>query len=206
MSAFDRLLSQIDAFIRKFYKNQIIKGSLLFIGFLILTYLFMVTLEYFGRFSSAVRGLLLLSFITVNGYILIKYIFLPSLKLKSYGTRIDRYQASNIIGKFFPNVSDRLLNTLQLNDQMNPNSADYELLNASVQQRSSSLHVLPFTDAIDFNENRRYLKWVIPVVLTLISIAVFRPSFLKQGTERVVNFGQHYDCLLYTSPSPRDRG
>lgn len=194
MSAFDRLLSQIDAFIRKFYKNQIIKGALLFIGFLILTYLFMVTLEYFGRFSSAVRGILLFSFIAINGFILTKYIFLPSLRLRSYGTRIDRYQASNIIGRFFPSVSDRLLNTLQLNDQMNPNSADYELLSASVQQRSSTLNVLPFTDAIDFNENRRYLKWVIPIVLTLISIAVFSPSFLKQGTERVVNFNQHYEA------------
>lgn len=193
MSAFDRLLSQIDAFIRKFYKNQIIKGVLLFIGFLILTYLFMVTLEYFGRFSSTVRGLLLFSFIGINGFILTKYIFLPSLKLRSFGNRIDRYQASTIIGRFFPNVSDRLLNTLQLNDQMNPNSADYELLSASVQQRSSSLNVLPFTDAIDFTENRRYLKWVIPIVLVLISVGVFSPSFLKQGTERVVNFSQHYE-------------
>jgi hypothetical protein len=193
MSAFDRLLSQIDAFIRKFYKNQIIKGVLLFIGFLIVTYLFMVTLEYFGRFSSAVRGILLFSFIGVNGSILIKYIFLPSLRLKSFGIRIDRYQASSIIGKFFPAVSDRLLNTLQLNDQMNPNSADYELISASVQQRSSTLGALPFTEAIDFNENRRYLKWVIPVVLILISIGVFSPSFLTQGTERVVNFSQHYE-------------
>lgn len=193
MSAFDRLLSQIDAFIRKFYKNQIIKGVLLFIGILILTYLFMVTLEYFGRFSSVVRGLLLFSFIGVNGFILAKYIFLPSLKLRSYGTRINRYQASNIIGRFFPSVSDRLLNTLQLNDQMNLNSADYELISASVQQRSASLSVLPFTDAIDFNENKRYLKWVIPVVLILISIGVFSPSFLKQGTERVVNFNQHFE-------------
>ena len=193
MSAFDRLLSQIDAFIRKFYKNQIIKGVLLFIGFLIITYLFMVTLEFFGRFSSAVRGILLFSFISVNGFILTKYIFLPSLKLKSFGSRIDRYQASNIIGEFFPAVSDRLLNTLQLNDQMNPNSADYELISVSVRQRSSNLGALPFTDAIDFNENRRYLKWVIPVVLILISIGVFSPSFLTQGTERVVNFRQHYE-------------
>lgn len=193
MSAFDRLISQIDAFIRKFYKNQIIKGTLLFIGFLIITYLLMVSLEYFGRFNSFVRGLLLFSFLGVNGFILSKYIILPSLKLKSYGTRIDRYQASNIIGRFFPSVSDRLLNTLQLNDQMNVNSADYELLSASVQQRSATLSNLPFTEAIDFSENKRYLKWVVPVVLVLISIGVFSPSVLMQGTERVVNFNQYYE-------------
>jgi uncharacterized coiled-coil DUF342 family protein len=193
MSAFDRLLSQIDAFIRKFYKNQIIKGALLFVGFLVATYLLMITLEYFGRFSSVVRALLLFGFIGVNGFILMKYILIPTFRLRSFGERIDRYQASLIIGRFFPAVSDRLINTLQLNDQMNPNSADYELISASVQQRSATLSVLPFTDAIDFGENRRYLKWVLPIVLLLASIGVFSPSFLKQGTERVVNFNAHYE-------------
>ena len=193
MSGFDRLLLQIDAFIRKFYKNQIIKGAMLFTALLVLTYLFMVTLEYYGRFNYFVRATLLFSFIGINGYVLFKYIILPLLKLKSFGSRIDRYQASNIIGTFFPSISDRLLNTLQLKDQMSENSADYELISASVQQRSSTLSALPFTEAIDFSENRKYLKWVLPIVLVLISIGVFSPSFLKQGTERVVNFNQHYE-------------
>ncbi len=193
MSAFDRLIAQIDAFIRKFYKNQLIKGLLLFTGVLILSYLFVITLEYFGHFNSMVRGVLLFSFLLVNGYILGKYIIIPTLRLKSFGQRIDRYQASRIIGQFFPNVSDRLLNTLQLSDRMDANSADYELLNASVQQRSSSMSVIPFADAINIGENRKYLTWVLPVVLVLFSIAVFSPSMLTQGTERVVNFTETYE-------------
>ena len=56
MSAFDRLLSQIDGFIRKFYKNQIVKGLFLFTGVLITSYLFVITVEYFGRFNSVIRG------------------------------------------------------------------------------------------------------------------------------------------------------
>ena len=52
MSSFDRLISQIDAFIRKFYKNQIIKGIILFVGVLLLTYLLVITLEFFGHFNS----------------------------------------------------------------------------------------------------------------------------------------------------------
>ena len=127
MSAFDRLLNQIDGFIRKFYKNQIVKGLLLFTGILVASYLFVITVEYFGRFNSLVRGALLLGFLAINVFIIIKYLIIPLLRLKSYGKRIDRKQASEIIGNFFPNVSDRLLNTLQLNDQMNANSADFEL-------------------------------------------------------------------------------
>ncbi|MDX2359537.1 MAG: hypothetical protein QNK23_01940 [Crocinitomicaceae bacterium] len=168
------------------------KGLLLFVGVLIFSYLFVITLEYFGRFNSLVRGVLLFSFIGVNVFILWKYIVTPTLKLKSFGNRIDRYQASSIIGTFFPNISDRLLNTLQLNDQMDLNSADFELLNASVQQRSSSMAVVPFVEAIDIGENRKHLTWVIPIILILSIIGVLSPSFLTQGTERVVNFTETY--------------
>ena len=159
MSSFDRLISQIDAFIRKFYKNQIIKGLILFVGVLLFTYLFVITLEYFGKFGSNVRATLFFGFIAVNAFILGKYILIPSLKLKSFGNRIDRYQASTIIGRFFPKISDRLLNTLQLSDRMDVNSTDYELINASVQQRSSTMSVVPFTSAIDLSDNKRYAFW-----------------------------------------------
>ncbi|MGB0914629.1 MAG: hypothetical protein ACPGVI_01095 [Crocinitomicaceae bacterium] len=192
MSAFDRLLNQIDAFIRKFYKNQIVKGLLLFAGVLVASYLFVVTLEYFGRFGSFVRAFLLFSFLIINAFIIGKYLIIPLLRLKSYGKRIDRKQASTIIGSFFPDVSDRLLNTLQLNDQMNENSADFELLNASVQQRSSTLSVMPFAEAIDISENKKYLKWVVPIFLVLLLIGVISPSFLSSGTERVVNFSTEF--------------
>ena len=192
MSAFDRLLNQIDGFIRKFYKNQLVKGLLLFAGVLITSFLFVITVEYFGRFNSVVRGLLLLSFLTVNLFIFYIYLIIPVLRLKSYGKRIDRKQASHIIGRFFPTISDRLLNTLQLNDQIDSDSADFELLSASVQQRSASLNVLSFSDAVDVTENRKYLKWVLPVVLLLLVLGIVSPSFIRNGTKRVVNFSQEF--------------
>ena len=118
MSAFDRLIGQVDAFIRKYYKNQLIKGLLLFIGVFFGTYLIVITLEYFGRFGSGVRGGMFFGFIGLNLFLLIRYIITPLTRLRSFGKRIDHYQAANIIGRFFPDVSDRLLNTLQLNDQL----------------------------------------------------------------------------------------
>lgn len=192
MSAFDRLLDQVDGFIRKFYKNQMIKGIFLFVGVLLLTYLSIITLEYFGRFNSYVRGSLFFGFLAVNGFILWRYITLPLLKLKSYGKRINRYQASSIIGSFFPDISDRLLNTLQLRDQMDENSADYELLNASVQQRSSNLSMVPFASAIDLEENRKHLKWALPIVALFFGLLMFMPGMFKDGTERVVQFSKEF--------------
>lgn len=190
MSAFDRLIGQIDAFIRKYYKNEMIKGLLLFVGVLVSSFLLVTALEYIGRFNSYVRGFLFFSFLGVNGYIFVRYFLNSVLKLSSFGKRIDRKQAAGIIGKFFPQVSDRLVNTLQLNEQ--GNDGNFELIRASVVQRSHSLSVFNFTDAVDFKENKKYAKWLVPVFILLLAIAIFVPSILTQGTERVVNFKEEF--------------
>lgn len=192
MSAFDRLLDQVDGFIRKFYKNQIIKGVFFFVGILLVTYLAIITLEYFGRFNSYVRGSLFFSFLALNGFILGKFIVIPLLKLKSYGKRINRYQASTIIGDFFPEISDRLLNTLQLKDQMDENSRDFELLNASVQQRSTNLSMVPFANAIDLDENKKHLKWALPILGIFFGLMFFVPGMFTDGTQRVVQFSKEF--------------
>lgn len=193
MGAFDRLIEQIDAFIRKYYKNEMVKGVLLFVGIFLCSFLATTSLEYFGRFGSVVRGILFFGFIAVNLFVLAKYIIIPVTKLFSFGKKINRYQASQIIGKFFPNVSDRLLNTLQLNDSLSQNEGNFELIRASVAQRSASLSVVPFTTAIDIKENnKKYAKYIIPLLILLFAIAVFIPHLLTQGTERVVNYSQEF--------------
>ncbi len=190
MSAFDRLIIQIDSFIRKYYKNEIIKGVIFFIGVLIGSFLLVTFLEYVGHFNSYVRGLLFFSFIGVNVYIFSKFLFRSLLKLFSFGKRIDRHQAAGIIGTFFPQISDRLVNTLQLNDSSNV--GNFELIRASVLQRSKALGVFNFGEAVDIASNRKYAKWLAPLFLVLLTVALFAPRILMQGTERVVNYDKEY--------------
>ena len=167
ISSFDRLLLQIDLFIRKFYRNQLVKGVIWFIGIFLFTFILITTLEYFGRFNTPVRAFLFFSFIGVNVFILIKYIVHPLLQLFSFGKRINRFQASEIIGQFFPNISDRLVNTLQLNADLSNQTGNIELLRASVQQRSANLSIIHFSDAINVKENIKYVKWIAPIFLLL---------------------------------------
>ena len=65
-NSFENLLNQIDAFIRKYYKNELIKGSLFFGIILLFSFLLTTSIEFVGRFGSFTRGILLLSFITLN--------------------------------------------------------------------------------------------------------------------------------------------
>jgi len=115
-NSYGTLLSQIDAFIRKYYKNELIKGSLLFGIILLFSFLLTTSIEFVGRFGSITRGILLASFILLNVIVLLKYFFIPLARIYSFGRKINHFQAAEIIGKFFPEISDRLKNTLQLNN------------------------------------------------------------------------------------------
>ncbi len=205
MGAFDKLIEQIDAFIRKYYKNEMIKGLLLFVAIFLFSFLATTSLEYFAQFGTLIRTFLFFGFILLNIFVLIKYIIIPLSQLFSLGKKIDRYQASKIIGTFFPSVSDRLLNTLQLNDSLSQNEGNFELIRASVAQRSVSLSAIPFTTAVNINENKKFAKYLIPLFLLLFAIAVFIPKLLTQGSDRVINYSNEYkpvspfDFLLMTN-------
>jgi hypothetical protein len=191
-SSFEHLLDQIDAFIRKYYKNEMIKGFLLFTLFFLFSFLLTTSLEFIGRFGSGTRAFLFFGFIAVNVLLLVRYIVIPLSKLISFGKRINRYQASEIIGSFFPEISDRLKNTLQLNDALDQKEGNLELIRASVLQKSEQLNVIPFSSAIDFRENKKYLRYLLPIFAVFVLLAVFVPSLITQGTERVVNYNEEY--------------
>jgi len=194
-NSFENLLNQIDAFIRKYYKNELIKGSLLFGIILLFSFLLTTSIEFIGRFGSLTRGILLLSFIFLNIVVLIKYFFIPLARIYSFGRKINHLQAAEIIGRFFPQISDRLKNTLQLNNDLDKNEGNIELLRASVSQRVNNLNVIPFTSAVNYEENKKYLKYILPLFLVFVLIAVFIPSLITQGTKRVINYSKEYKDL-----------
>jgi hypothetical protein len=191
-ASFELLLNQIEAFIRKYYINRMLKGALFFVGAFVLSFLFVSVFEYFGRFNSLVRGFLFFAFVLSNLYVLIFYVIVPLLNLYSFGKRINRLQAAEIIGTFFPEISDRLKNTLQLEVDLVSQTGNLELLRASVQQRSEQLSVVPFANAINLGDNRKYARFLIPVFCVFVIIAVAAPKWLTQGTERVVNYDKEF--------------
>jgi len=192
MESYNRLKDQIDAFIRKYYKNQMLKGSLLFVAIFFSSFLITAALEYIGRFDHLVRALLFYAFLLVNGVVLVKYICIPISKLYAFGKQISKEQAAEIIGSFFPTIADRLKNTLQLNNALFHQEGNLELLRASIQQRADELNVVPFVKAIDYGNNKRYIKYVLPTLLIFLAISISAPALLFQGTERIINYNKDY--------------
>jgi hypothetical protein len=184
------LILKLDEFIRKFYKNQLIKGLLYSLGLLVAAFLFLVVAEYFGEFGTITRTILFYVFVLSSFFILGKYIITPLLKLNKLGAVLSYDEAAKIVGTHFSNINDKLLNTLQL--QRNSGSIlSPELLTASINQKMQELKPIPFTSAINLKENKRYLKFALPPVLLMLLVFLVKPGIIKDGTERIV-FHQTY--------------
>ena len=187
---FNSLLQKLDEFTRKFYVNQIIRGVILFLSLSFILFLSIVILEYFGEFSSAIRTCLFFGFAILLLAVFSFLIAIPLLKIISIGKRISHEKASSIIGSHFSNVSDKLSNVLQLQQLSEGNSS--ELLLASINQKIEQLNPIPFAAAINFQENKKYLKFLLVPLLVIIALAAFQPKVIKDSTQRIISYNEEF--------------
>jgi glucan phosphoethanolaminetransferase (alkaline phosphatase superfamily) len=75
--AMEGLLLRIQEYRQKYYQNQLLKGIILSAGLLLTVFLFFNTLEYFGRFSSAIRGMLFFGFLAVLAFSFFQWVIQP---------------------------------------------------------------------------------------------------------------------------------
>lgn len=183
------LFHRIDEYKGKYYKNLLIKGVLFTIALTFSAFLILNVLEYFGRFNSIIRGTLFFSFLGVALYSLIFWVLKPIAYLLHLNEPLTYESAAKEIGRFFPEVSDKLLNTLQLAQF---SDKDNSLLQASIDQKSIELKFYKFADAIKINENKKYLKYALPPLALILLIAAVSPKFFKSNTERIVYFQKEF--------------
>lgn len=185
MSNYDWLLAKLDAFIRRYYANKMLRGTLFFLTCLLLFVLLVSFSEYFFYLPAFVKITLVTIFLFLGATSLIVWVLVPFSKMSKLGKLISHEQAASIIGAHFPEISDKLLNILQLKKSQEPN-VSRELIEASIEQKSSQIVVFPIAKAIDFSSNRRYLKYLLPLVVLTIGIFIFYPSVFLDASERLL--------------------
>ncbi|GAA4445684.1 ATPase [Ravibacter arvi] len=185
-----RLLKSIGEYRKKYYQNQLFKGSLIAIALLLSIFLAINTIEYFGQFNSLIRGALLFGYIGAFSYVSYRWIITPVMLLSGLSKPISDEEAARQIGLLFPAIGDKLLNTLQLGRQ---HTAQSDLIEASIQQKSGQLLMVRFSEAVNFAENSRYLKYAAYPVAVLAIILLFKPSFLTTSSERILKFNNTFD-------------
>jgi len=189
---YELLIQKLDQFIRKYYLNQVIRGFLYSFALIVGLFILFSLLEHQFYFNTGVRKLIFFGFIATSGFAVVLLILVPLFKYFKLGNRIKHEQAAHIIGNHFGKVQDKLLNILQLKKQGAENQS-VELINASINQKSESIKLVPFKSAIDLASNRRYLKYALPPALLLIFLLTAAPSLIKDSTHRLIHNGEEFE-------------
>lgn len=190
MSNFQIIQEKLEQFIKRYYTNELIKGAILFFAIGLLYFLFTLFVEHILWLEPTGRTILFWVFIVVELFLFFRFIASPLAKLFKLKEGLDYENASKIIGKHFPEVSDKLLNVLQLKS----NAQQSELLLASIEQKSVELKPIPFQLAVNFKKNTKYLKYAaIPLAILLVVFLSGKINWFSDSYNRVVNYQTAYE-------------
>ncbi|HOU97543.1 MAG TPA: hypothetical protein PLP65_01730 [Bacteroidales bacterium] len=191
-SEYNALLERLNTFIAKYHKNEIRRGLLLFLLIFGLSTLTVFLLEYVEHFTLTVRTVLFYACLTLYSAIFLRFILYPAMALFNIRNGLSHKQAAEIISKHFPEIQDKFNNTLELAELVTQNRYSASLIMASIDQRAKLLQPIPFHLAIDFRFNYKLLKYLALVILVYLSVLIYKPIIIKEGSERILHHRTHY--------------
>lgn len=186
MSAAGKIEEKINAFTKRYYFNLLLRGLILSLSLLLSYFLLASLIEYNLWLGKAGRFFIFSSFFVVAAYAIFRFLRDP-LQWMVYKKGLAREDSARLIGNFFPGVSDKLLNLLQLNSQ-NTNA----LAQAGVAQKALSMQDIAFENAIDFKSNKKYLRYLFIPLGVIMVLFIFNSGIFTESTKRIVQFNQEF--------------
>ncbi len=193
MTAYKSLVSQLQQFITKYYKNILLKGVIVFFILTLLLLLLIIFSESIAYFSVSIRTFLFYLFLLSSIGVFVYFILIPFLKILKFGKLITFEQSSKIISDFFPEIQDKLLNTLELYKKNMQLSSPDALIIAGIEQKSLSIAPFKFSNAVNFKDNFKYFKYLLLLLLLFTVFYAISGSTLFQSVNRVINHDVYYE-------------
>jgi hypothetical protein len=178
---------KLNSFTRRYYLNIFLRGIILSVSILLAYFLIVSLIEYNLWLGKAGRFLIFASFIVIVLLSIFKFLREP-IAWWIYKRGLEREESARIIGRYFPNVSDKLLNLIQLSSGQNRTA----LLDAGISQKTLSLQDISFENAIDLRENKKYLKYLIIPFSLILLLMIINLGIFTQSTRRIVQFNQEF--------------
>jgi hypothetical protein len=187
---------KLNEFIRKYYLQQWVVGLLFSLVQLSVLFLVINYIEHFFWLNTTTRGFFFygwwIAFIGILGIQVVK----PLLKFLGKGNRLSNEDAAKIIGSHFPEIQDKLLNLLQL-EQMSLTTDHSEFLVRSIEQKTVTLKRFSFINALDWASYRKSLKRFALLLLVFLSWGMYDSSTISAATKRWV---EHNTKFVKTAP------
>ena len=172
---------------RKYYLNILIRNSAIFTCGVLGIWIFFTLLEFNFSFGVSTRTIFFYLLTTSLLGLLIFGIVIPCLFLTGIRKPISDENAARNIGKYFPSVADKLLNTIQLSTE-----SSSSLASASIDRRLEELSRFQFQEAVNFKVNKKYYQTLFFILVIIVAGALLYPTIFIQSSSRILNHRTEY--------------
>lgn len=193
---FNILVKKIDAFRRKFFLYQFLRGLLIFTVAFILIFLVINLIEYKLFMASEWRRILFVSSSLFLSLIFIRYVVFSLLQLTGLVRSLGYRKASGLIHKLIPDIKDRLTNVIELHDHPDAAYSD-SITQAAISQKINELKIFDFSKAVNLRNLKTLVFYFSVSFLIVIVIHLFNKSLFIESGNRIIHFNQNF-----TKPAP----
>jgi hypothetical protein len=187
---YEQLIAKINEFTRKFYLNQLLRGSIYAAASILGLYLLLFLMVYFSHPGTTTKTILFFSFVAIGCAAIGLWILKPALSYFRLNKTLTTEEAATLIGRHFTAVKDRLLNTLQLKSLADQSPQNSQLILAGIDQKIDDLRPIPFANAVNLNDNKKHIKYIALPLAIIIFIGIIAPSILREGTDSFIRYDE----------------
>ncbi len=185
---FKEILGRLEAFKQRLYLNLLLRGVMLTVALLLTFFVAFTLLEYFLYLPYWGRATLLFGFLTALVFTVARWLWAPLTAFLHLKRLLTDEQAARRVGEYYPEVQDKLLNALQLHRE----AGDNALVAASLSQRAAQLAPFRFPERVKLQENRPFLKYLLPPLAVVLLVLIAYPAIFVEGSERIIHYQRHY--------------
>jgi len=182
---------KLNDFIKMHYRQRLIRGGMaaVALGLFIFGVGFMVehNLWLESKHRAVLFWVMWALFLPILGLGVVR----PWLQMLGIGKTLSQEEAAQWIGNYFPAVSDKLINLLQLEDMAGVQSGNALLL-ASIEEKTMALRQVPFLQALDWRKHRKWVYRLGSFLLLLLGLGLYESSELLQGASRVFQYQREF--------------
>lgn len=188
------LRTKLTEYKKKYYSNQLLRGFILFLSVTLSIYLLSTSVDF--GFKPGTTGRSIIFFSTISVLLISAYWLMirPLINIYSTSGQITDEEAAQQISQLFPEVGDKLLNTIQLSKL---DKTENSLITASIERKIEDISFFRFATRIKYSSNNKYVKYAAYPGIILLILFLFVPQFLTESTVRIIKFNSELSPIPY---------
>ncbi|WP_457651996.1 DUF4175 family protein [Rhodocaloribacter sp.] len=188
----ERLRQRLRAAMRRMTLAEALFGLVLTLGVVSAYWVLSVALEAGFWLDGSVRAVLFWTGALMATGLFVYFLLLPLMRLAGLVRGPSEERVARRIGARFPEVSDRLVNLLQLASGRHT-EAPNALVDGAVQMLGRQVESVPFEQVEDFRRARRAARITVWPVLALLVFLIAAPSTFLDASKRLLSPGAAFE-------------